>query len=69
MAVFEFVNPSKLISLLKSERHINPSVKSNHFLVFTESQCGNFGNLFSRIFGKDFVKATFLLKKITKEMI
>ena len=29
-----------------------------------ESECGDFGNLLSRIFGKNFVKATFFTKEI-----
>ena len=30
------------------------------------TQCGNYGNLLSRIFSKDFVKVTVLLKKLLK---
>ena len=37
-----------------------------YILVSKTAQCGNFGNLLSRIFGKNFVKATFLLKKLVK---
>ena len=33
------------------------------FLVISAQQCGNFRNSLLRIFGKNFVKATFLLKK------
>ena len=33
------------------------------------SQCGNYGNLLSHFFDKNFVKATFLLKKILKSWL
>ena len=51
------------------------SVKSNHILNYTckifsiyvcTSQYGNYGNLLSLFFGKNFVKVTFLLKKLLK---
>ena len=32
-------------------------------VLAVSSQCGNYGNLLSLIFGKNFVKLTFLLKK------
>ena len=31
-----------------------------------DAQCGNYGNLLSRIFGKNFVKVTVLLRKLLK---
>ena len=36
-------------------------INSGKTVYAAESQCGNFGNLLSGTFGKNFVKATFLL--------
>ena len=40
-----------------------PRLKDNSWKQFTIAQCGNYGNILSRIFGKNFTKATVLLKK------
>ena len=43
--------------------------KEENFFVFTQvfiTQCGNYGNLLSRFFGKNFVKAKHLLNKLLK---
>ena len=37
-----------------------------NFLSVRETQCGNYRNLLLHFFGKNFVKATFLLKKFRK---
>ena len=39
---------------------------STHIRIALCAQCGNYGNLLSRFFDKNFVKVTFLLKKILK---
>ena len=52
-----------LFSNLKFSKLYNVEIME-FFLII--SQCGDFMNLLSRIFGKSFVKATFLLKKLLK---
>ena len=39
------------------------------YYLLTHAQCGNFENLLSRIFGKNFVKVTVLLKKLFDLML
>ena len=49
-------------------RQINFLVKKQRFheifVHFSNTQCGNYGNSLSRIFGKNFVKVSVLLKKL-----
>ena len=56
----------------KKIRFVNFFREMNSFLPSTSIQCGNYGNSFSRIFGKNFVNVTVLLNKLlyrAKELV
>ena len=69
-----FVKVTVLLHNLLKSYFDEKKIGEREFLVFPHcavelSQCGNCCNLVSHIFGKNFVKVTFLLKEITKYLI
>ena len=57
---------SEKINIFPSNQRFTKELISRHFLsmIATSTQRGNYGNLFSLFSGKNFVKVTFLLKKL-----
>ena len=58
--------PPELESLQKRLLILEKEINNLHHAKMETAQCGKFGNLVSHFFDKDFVKATFLLKKLLK---